>query len=46
MDDYIEYQIITGEDNIDDKKDNNAGGCIILILIIIIALWITGKLFG
>ena len=40
MDDYIEYQIITGEDEIDDSS----GGWIILILIVIAVLWIINKL--
>lgn len=44
MDDYIEYQIITGEDEIDDSSDDNSGGWIILILIVIAVLWIINKL--
>ena len=34
MDDYIEYQIITGEDEIGDSSGDNSGGWIILILIV------------
>ena len=38
MDDYIEYQIITGEYEIDDSSDDNSGGWLILILIVIAVL--------
>ena len=44
MDDYIEYQIITGEDEIDNSSDDNAGGWAILILMVIAVLWIISKL--
>lgn len=44
MDDYIEYQIITGEDEFDDSSGDNSGGWIILILIVIAVLWIINKL--
>lgn len=44
MDDYIEYQIITGEDEIDDSSGDNSGGWIILILIVIAVLCIINKL--
>lgn len=47
MDNYIEYQILTGEDE-DFEKDNSSnddsGGWIILIIIAV--LWIIGKLFS
>ena len=46
MDDYIEYQIITGEDEIDDSSDDNSGGWAILILMIIAAIWLVVKLLN
>lgn len=44
MDDYIEYQIINGEDEIDDSSDDISSGWVILILIAIAVLWIISKL--
>ena len=46
MDDYIEYQIITGEDEIDNSSDDNSGGWAILILMIIAAIWLVVKLLN
>ncbi len=46
MDDYIEYQIITGEDEIDDSSDDNSGGWLILILIVISVIWFIVKLLN
>lgn len=47
MDDYIEYQMITGEDE-DIENDNSSndasGGWIVLILIIVAVIWIIGRL--
>lgn len=47
MDDYIEYQIIAGEDE-DIENDNlsndASGGWIVLILIIVAVIWIIGRL--
>ncbi len=44
MDDYIDYQIITGEDEIDNSSEDNSSGWFILILIVIAVLWIISKL--
>ena len=46
MDDYIEYQIITGEDEIDDSSGDNSGGWIILILIVIAVIWFIVELLN
>lgn len=46
MDDYIEYQIITSEDKIDDSSDDNSGGWLILILIVISVIWFIVKLLN
>lgn len=46
MDDYIEYQIITGEDEIDDSSDDNSGGWLILIFIVISVIWFIVKLLN
>ena len=46
MDDYIEYQIVTGEDQVESNSDGNSDGCIVLIIIAVFILWLIGKLFG